>query len=347
MMCRLLSSAGMSLAATVANPLTDPVPPGWDEFVATQQLPPVWRSSLVRTADWCAQAASSMVVVYDAGSSGPVALFHARHVGPARVDRFVRPGRLPLAGLTECRINPNVCPGLAFSDALDDRDRTEACRVFERAVRRHTRGHRFAFAYRYVWDSQLAVIPPAGRLRLRLAPGMVLHNEWPDRASYAASLPRKWRSQLRKIHETISSDAGLRVEIVDTVEANEACWLADVVRRRHLPRAVPRPPWPARYFQQLAELPGTGFLTYRDARGRLIGCLLFHDDGRDLVLFWWGVRAGQGGQRRNLYFDSYFRMVQLMLDRGRQRMILGSGMEEIKARYGARPEARWGLVGLR
>jgi hypothetical protein len=329
----------------VADPLTDPVPPGWDEFVTAQRLPPVWRSSLLRTAAWCARAASSMVSVHETGGSQPIALFHARHAGLARLDRFVQPRRVPLAGLSECRIYPNVTPGLAFSDALDDRDRAEACRVFERALRRQIGWRWPVLAYRYVWGQHLDVVPAAGRLRLRLSPGMVLDNQWPDMASYLASLPRKWRSQLRKIQATVRDDADLRMEVTTTVDADEACWLVDVVRRRHATRLARRPPWPAAYVRQLAQLSGTRFITYRDATDRLVGSLVFYDDGRDLMLFWWGTRGEKDGWRRDIYFDQYVQLVALMLSLGRSRLLLGAGMEEIKSRYGARPEPRWGLVG--
>lgn len=40
------------------------------------------------------------------------------------------------------------------------------------------------------------------------------------------------------------------------------------------------------------------------------------------------------------------RSVELMVARGRRRLVLGGALPEVKARYGARPEPRWDLVGL-
>lgn len=340
----LISSGRMSLEAVVADPLTDPFPAGWDEFVAAQRLRAVWRSGVLRQADWYAQAVPSLVLVREASSSETVALFHARHVGPGRRGRFARPGRVPLLGLTQCFVSPAVTPGFVFSDALDLADRTEACRVFERSLRPRAGWGHLAIAYRNLFDEHLAVVPAAGRVRVGQGPEMVIDNAWPDLAGYLASLPRKWRSQLKRIQGTVRDD-GLRVEIADAVEPDEASWLAEVVRHRYRSGGAPRPPWPPRLFAEFGRAPGCQFLTYRSGCGRLVGCTSFIDDGRELVMMVWGTRGGGDGPRRDLYFDQYLRMVELMIRLGRERLQLGFGMNAIKARYGARPLRRWTVVG--
>jgi hypothetical protein len=201
--------------------------------------------------------------------------------------------------MTECRTTPVAMgPRLAFAAGTGPAERAEAVRVFERAMRRRTGPGGLAVAYRELAPSHLPVVPATRRVRLRLAPTMVLHNEWSDLDGYLGALAGKWRSQLRKIHHTIRTDPTITVELVDTVPPDEAGWLAEVVRARHISRAIPRPPLPARYLGQFAALPESRFLTYRDASGR-------------------------------------------------QRLVLGKGMEQVKARYRARPEPLWGVVGLR
>lgn len=336
----------MGLTATLVDPLTDPVPAAWDRFVTTERLLPLWRSQLLRTADWCSQTASSMVLVHEPGAAEPVALFHARHLGAVHPGRFARPGRLPVPTLTEVRTTPVAMgAGLTFAAAAGPAERAEAVRVFEHAIRQHTGWRGVALAYRELEPRHLPAVPTAGRLRLRLGPTLVLHNEWSDLDGYLASLPGKWRSQLRKIHRTIEADPTLRVELVDTLPAGEACWLAQVVRERHLSRAVPRPPLPAGYFGQFAALPGSRFVTYRDAGGRLLAYAAVLEDGDGLVLVWWGSREDTDGARPNLYFDQYLRLVDYLITRGRSRLVMGKGMQQIKQRYGARPEPLWGVVG--
>jgi hypothetical protein len=332
------------LVATVVDPLTEPVPPGWDAFATTHRLSPGWHSGPLRVFDWCVSIRSSMVVVEEPGGAAPVGLFHARHFGPTGLARFVAPGRTPTVGIAECRTAPvPVEAGLTFAAGTGERDQREAVHAFERALRRRT-GTGWV-VYRTLLDRDLAVVPTGGRLRRRRPPRMVLANQWPDLASYLGSVPAKWRSQLKKIHDEVGADPTVQVALADTVDPAEACWLAEVIRQRYTPRTPPRPPLPAHAIAELARLPGFRFLTYRDERGRLLGYSAVYDNGADLHLIWWGSRGGTDGWRGNLYFDQYLRLIDLMISTGRQRLILGGGMERIKARYGAQPEPRWSVVG--
>jgi hypothetical protein len=335
----------MSFTATVVDPLTDPEPPGWRAFVAAYRLPPMWDPAVVREVDWCARQGSAMVTVTSPGHAGPVALFHARRWGPTRPGRFVDPRRRPAVALIDCHLDSALTPGFAFADGLDDADRAEACRAYERAVRHRYGWSRLGVAYRNLWPDQLAVVPSGWRLRLRQSPMMVLSNEWPDAAGYQASLAGKWRAHLRKLRRTVDGDRSLHVAVAETVDPQEACWLGEVVRRRYRTPGLPHLPRTPRYFRALAANPGMRFLTYRHTSGRLVAFVGFHDDGRDLLAIWWGARQDRDGGRDNLYFDQYRRLVEIMITTGRRRLLLGPGMPHIKARYGARPESRWGVVG--
>jgi hypothetical protein len=339
----------MSLTATVVDPLTGPPPSGWDQFVAAQRLPPGWYADLITAMDWCATAPSSMALVHDRAGA-PVAAFHARHLGPGRPWRFSTPGRAPVAGLTACVTPPPANDaGIAFAAGTDGHDRREAVRVFERAVRRRARLVRPArplIGYRGLYEDDLRAVPTGRRITFRLSPQMALTNEWPDVTSYLRSLTKKFRYQVRKVRETVDADRTLRVDPDGAVDPVEACWLAEVVRRRYASRWLPSPPLPTCYFARMARLPGTRLVTYRDGRGRLLAYLALYDDGRDLAMVCWGSRATADGRRTDVYFDQYLRLVDLMIGSGRQRLLMGRGMEQIKGRYGARPLPRWGVVGL-
>jgi len=336
----------MSLVATVADPLTQPAPPGWEEFVAAYGLLPAWDYQLLRTAAWCSQTASSAVLVRDAASREPVAAFHARHPGTTDPRRFIGPGRVPAVSITECRTAPALGPGVAFAAGLDDRGRAEAVRRFERALGARVGGGGGFIAYRALPERDLAAMPSAGRIRLRLSPRMVLHNQWPDLEAYLAALPGKWRNRLRRVRQAVVAD-GTRAELTRTIEPADACWLSETVNSRYRPRAVPRPPWPAGYFERLNQLPGTRFVTYRSPAGQLLAFVAMYDTGVELVAGAWGNRSETDGGRRHLYFDLYLRQVEWLLSTGRERLVLGCGMTEIKSRYRARPEPTWGVVGLR
>lgn len=338
----------MALTATVVDPLREPPPAGWDAFVAAHDLMPLWRADLLRTAAGCSQTPSTMVMVTEGGGDRPVAIFHARHLGPTDPTRFTRPGRMPVPTMTECRTTPVAMgAGLAFAADADPATRAEAVRVFERAVRRRTGVGGLALAYRELPPDLLALVPTGRRVRMRLGPTMVLENRWSDLDDYLADLPGKWRSQLKKIRQNVATDPDLRVDLVDTIGADEAGWLAELVRRRHTWRALPRPPLPAGYFARFAALPGSRFLTYRDGSGRLLGFSALLRYAGESVLVWWGSRDDIDGARPDLYFDQYLRLVDLMIAQGDRRLVLGKGMEQIKSRYGAHPAPLWAVVGWR
>lgn len=338
----------MALTAIVVDPLQESPPAEWDDFVATHHLMPLWQADLLRTAANCSQTPSTMVMVTEGGADHPVAIFFARHLGPTNPTRFVRLGRMPRPSMTECRTTPVAMgAGLAFAPDADPGTRAEAVRVFEQAIRRRTGVGGLAMAYRELTSELLPLVPSDRRVRLRLGPNMVLENRWTSLDEYLADLPSKWRSQLKKIRHTVATDPDLQVELVDTIEADEAGWLAELVRRRHISRAIPRPPLPAGYFARFATLPGSRFLTYRDRSGRLLGFSALLRYAGESVLVWWGSRDDIDGARPDLYFDQYLRLVDLMIKDGAQRLILGKGMEQIKSRYGAQPVPLWAVVGWR
>jgi hypothetical protein len=329
------------MSAVVVDPLVEVAPPAWDELVARERFSPLWRFDMLRIIDRCAQAPSSMVLVEDAGE--PIGLFHARHVRPANPRRFASPHRVPkivsALGITECRTFPHAAGGgMVFAAGTGEADRAEAVRVFERAVGRR-RGA--VFAYRDLNAAQLRLVPSSRRISLDLSPSMVLHNEWSDFSAYLAALAPKWRSQLRKIRRTIRTTDAVGVGPASRIDPAQASWLSDLVLRRHLSRAVPRPPVPAAYFAALVGLPGVRFMTYRSDDGRVLAFVTWYDSGTELVPIFWGSRG-----ETNLYFDQYTRLVELMIRTGRERLVLGKGLRQVKARYLARPEARWAVLGL-
>lgn len=330
----------------IVDPLREPVPEGWDEFVAQERLSPAWRSGPLLAATWCAQMPTSMALVREARSGTPVAAMHVRYRTLYNPWTFVRPGhRSWIGGLTECRMIPTYESGLHFADGCDARDRQEAVRVFEKAMARRLGLVARFLAYRGVRSSDLPSLP-TGRLRLRDASSMVVTNEWSDLDAYLATLKRNWAKRLVKLREMV--DADLTTRVGDTVDPDEAGWLAEAVRRRHR-RTGPLwpPPCPAGYFRELAELPGTVVISHRDRTGRLVACVFCYDDGTDLYSGIWGNRELTEGGYRHLYFVNMLLQVELMIQRGRRSLVLGAGMPELKERYGARPDPRWVVVGPR
>lgn len=338
----------MGLRAVVVDPLREPVPAEWDGFVAEQGLVALWRASLLEVAAWCAHAPTVMCVVVD-DADCPVALFHGRFLGvPARVRRYVVPGAAPVVGGIECRLHPIAAlGGQAFAADLDAAGRAAAARAFEAAAGKRWGARCPGVAYRQVGEEDLAALAPPGRVCVAVEPDLVLWNRWPDVDGWFGSLPSKWRSQLRRIVESVDADATVTVAVEPTIPPADAARLAQTVRTRYKRPLWVKPPVPAAYFAAMNEAPGTRFVTYRDGDGRLLAFSTAHDDGTDVVLSYWGTREPTDGGRPNLYFDQYVRLVGLMVDGGRRAVRMGKGMGAIKARYGAAPSARWAVVGRR
>jgi hypothetical protein len=330
----------MGLTATVVDPLSMPIPAAWNDFAARERLLPMWRSDVLAAADWCATSRASMVLVRRDAGEAPIALFHAEHPGLRR-GRFARPGPVGRRAVAICRLAASTNgAGAAFAAGLSMDEKVEAVRAFE-----HVLGRGLPIAYREVTAEDLPVLGGGGRLRRTLAPRMTLVNEWGDVEGYLRSLNPKWRSQLRKIRRTVAADADIRCAIEARIDASEAAWLLETVRMRYARRA--HPPVPARYLDLLMDHPDVSVLAYRNAGGRLLGYSLVHDDGGRLLLILWGARRDTDGGRRDLYFDQYLRLVEWMIRDGRRSLVLGKGMTDIKARYGAVPVPLWGLAGWR
>lgn len=335
------------LEVTIADPVADGVPAVWDDTAGAWGLPVWWRSALLVDAAWNSNVPVWLAVVADAGGSVH-GLFVVRHLGPAGHGRFAAGRRPPLVGIAEVKLVPmGAQSGIALAPGLGADDTAAAVRALERALRRRLGPRLTGVAYRHVDAGVVEALRLAGHARtLSSTADMTLANPGTGRAGYLATLPPKWRSQLKKIHARISAGAdangrAVTASVDDAVGGAEASVVIDVVRRRHHEWFLVRPPIAASYLDLLGELPGTRFVTYRDDRGRLLALSTVHEEGDGLALTWWG----SSGESRDLYFDQFLRLAHLMIDEDRAFLRMGKGMNDIKARYGARPQPQWTVVG--
>lgn len=327
----------MPLTVELADPLREPVPAQWDRFAEAGGMPSLWRADLLSPLAWCAQSPTLLAVVLDA-SGACLAAFHTRYLGLTDPRRFVAPRAVPPAGLIESRLHPGgSLAGHRFAPGLPAGDRRAAADALARALRSRLGSGCVGIAYRHVSAEDVVVLRPLRAHRLH--PEMVIENRWSDPAAYLAGLPSKRRVQMRKNRRRI--DADLRVAFQATVPPVEASRLIHEVRLRNRPAGVVTAPVPAEYFARLGRSGQVRFLTYRDAAGLLLALVVVHDDGTDLLCTMWGSRAPADGGRPGLYFDLYWRMVERLIGTGRRRLVLGKGLTEVKARYGARPHDRF------
>lgn len=334
----------MALDAVVVDPVREPLPAEWPEFVREAALPAIWGGDLLSRLAWFARQPSLMAVVTDGGR--PCALFHARHRGvlPPRRFRGTEHRRLP--GLVECHLAPFVTtPGHAFHPDLADADRAAAVAAFERAVRRRLGARCAGIVYRQVTEAERPAF--RGRIIRPGAPEAVIDNRWDSVEDYLRDLPRGDRRFLRRVDRVVRADPAVRIAVETSVDGTDASRLFTVLQSRYRGRFAVPVPVPPLYFDLLSGNPGIRYFTYRRPDGDLLAYGLLVDDGRTLLCHGWGTLDPADGGRPLLYFDHFLRQVHHLIEARRERMIMGKAMFELKRRFGARLSPLYAAAALR
>ncbi|MEV0400960.1 GNAT family N-acetyltransferase [Actinoallomurus sp. NPDC050550] len=334
----------MALDVVVIDPVRETVPAEWPELVRAAGLPAIWHDDLLVRLAWFARQPAYMALVTDGGT--PCALFHARHRGarPPRRFRGTSPRLLP--GLVECHLAPYVTtPGYAFHPESGTAERAAAVKAFERGMA-HRLGLRCAgVVYRQVIDEDRPIF--RGHVIRPGEPEAVVDNRWGGVEEYLRDLPGDDRRHMRRVERLVSEDPGVRAAVETSIDGADAGRLLSVVQHRYRGRFTVPVPVPALYFEMLSGRPGIRFLTYRRPDGELLAYALQVDDGRTLLCQGWGTRDRSDGGRPHLYFDHFLRQVYQLIEDGREKMIMGKSMYELKRRFGARLSPLYAAATLR
>lgn len=330
--------------AVIVDPLREPLPPAWADLVKDAELPVLWDPGLLESLAWFSRHPTLMAVVTDGGR--PCALFCARHRGPLPPRRFGDPAGRRLPGIVECHLLPFVTtPGFAFHPELDVAGRAASVKAFERAVAARLGPRCAGFVYRQVTEEERPVF--AGRIIRAGQPDAVIDNRWGSVEEYLGDLPRRDRKRLQRLDRMMRDDT----EVVRAVEASidgvEASRLFNVVQYRHPPRFATPVPVPPLYYDLMSGRSGVSYYTYRTPESDLIAYGLLVDDGRTLRCHGWGTLDQADGGRPHLYFDHFLRQVYHLIDEGRDQMIMGKSMFDIKRRFGARLAPLYAVATLR
>lgn len=326
-----------SFEAVVADPLSEPIPLGWDGAVAAGGHSPLWRAGALTDLAWYDRYRTLMALVRDR-SGRPCALFWSRLIGvPNSPLSFHDPRRWPVAGLVEFHLPPGITiGGYAFHRDLDEASRREVLAVVERAIGQRLGRRCLGFAYRQVSDADAATFEHSGH-RLRAAtPESVLHNEWDSFQGYLRALPNDDRRECQRIRRLVDGDASVHAAVEERLQPQDASMLAHVVRERYRARFRVSVPVPALFFENLNKLDAVRFVTYRDVEGRLLAYGSLLDEGTQLRSYLWGSRERADDGRPNVYFDHFLRQIELFLATGKERLVMGKGMATIKRRFGGR-----------
>ncbi len=334
----------MVFEAVVVDPLREALPSTWSDLVKGAGFSVLWDAGLLASLAWFARHPSLMAVVTDDGT--PCALFCARHRGPLPPRRFGDPAGRRLPGIVECHLLPFVTtPGFAFHPELDVAGRAAAVTAFERAVAARLGLRCAGFVYRQVTEEERPVFE--GRIIRAGEPDAVIDNRWDSVEEYLRDLPRHDRKRLRRLDRMVQEDPEVTTGVETSIDGVEASRLFNVVQYRHRPRFATPVPVPPLYYDLMSGRSGVGYYTYRTPASDLIAYGLLIDDGRVLRCHGWGTRAPADGGRPLLYFDHFLRQAYHLIEEGREQMIMGKAMFDVKRRFGARLSPLYAVATFR
>jgi Acetyltransferase (GNAT) domain len=311
------------MTVEILDPRADPEPGGWAEFQRCQRLHPVWDYQLMGIE---ARAAVNPALLGLARTGQRiVAAFAVTVRRRPRLVEVLHPWLVGLPGWTVAE-NANAT--------------REIVRTVERAVCRAAGIGCLGMVYRYAHPSAAA---GRGRLAHASNPVAVLDNRFSTLDEWLGSLRGKRRSQLRGQLRQVAAAPDLRVRFAPSRQDLDGTELAALLRRHRAKfarsRLDPRTPPTGAYLHALVRRPDVHTLTYH-AEDRLLAFATVLDHPETPVYQHWAALDREEGGRPHLYFDSYARIVEHVIDRRRAALSCGGGMLDLKAQLGFTPRPR-------
>lgn len=325
------------VSVDVLDPRRDPEPDYWPALRSTAGLLACWDYGLLRIAAWCERYPLLLAVARDGGR--PVGLMCASWVGvPVRMRSYVSSRRRPWAGLLNVRIPASMSsPGWWLSPDLDLPARREVLRGLLRGIRREVGPLCTGVLWRQVGDDDLPTF--TGRLRVvrETLPLAVLSTRFRDLDEWLGTLGSDRRQNLRRRGRKIDADPTLRFSVStgQDLDLPQMVSLARLHERKHEVPMWGRLPLPGSYFDALRSRSDVLMMAYHDDTGRLLAYNIVLDDPQwPIAMYYAGLPPELGG-RGHLYFDQFRRLMAWAIDGGRQGLIWGKGLHELKSDLGA------------
>lgn len=343
----------MSYLVTLLDPRRDGEPVWWESWRRRADLWANWAWPVLRSGTWTSRSALLLAVIWrdGAGEGTGAAGVVAATVSSPFVGRSLCPAAgWPTPGYLHVQApQSSAQPGWWF-DTDDRAERAAMFRAYVRAVRRELRGSAVAVLWRQVGEADLGLIPRPIRTR-PTEPVAVLETIGTDRAGWLAMLRRSRRNDLKRIFRSVETDPELEVRIgtaAEVVGAGELVRLARLNYDKHGVAAADRRTGlrTVAWHQALLDCPQIAAIAYRNRSGHLLGAGLVLEDARRPLWLSWGAEPVERGGRKGLYFDLFGQIVDRVVAQGRQGIVLGKGMAELKADLGARLVPQYAVVSV-
>jgi len=323
----------------VLDPRHDPEPGYWTALREHAGLRANWSWEVLATQAWAARTPQPITVFRD--GDRPYGVVSAAWVtGSTRRHRVEGRGRGRVGGLDVRAPGETSQPGWWFT-ADDGADGVRHLLDTYVPAMRAELGRGFGgMLLRQVGAAGLPAASGRFRLVRRTEDVAVLDvSAFGSRDDWMNSLARKRKQNLRKIFRTFDADPSVEVRCVPGKEA-DAVAVAEVLRHNeHKHHDVPIVPLPyfTGYLTALLRQPDVRVVEYRDTRtGRLLALATLLDHPTAPIARHWGALRPEDGGRPNLYFHIYGEAVRWAIANGRESVVFGKKMAEMKASLGAR-----------
>jgi uncharacterized protein len=341
----------VSTAIEVIDPRVDPEPDGWAAFCLAQHAHPNWDYSLLRVESLAAGSPNVLVTVRVDGVlvAAVVALLSGYRSGLRRKAGRVRGAATMAPRWIEVQHRwLSGFPPWAFAEHLDAGARRDILRGVERALCRFAGPGCVGVVYRVVRPDELGLVTGRGRVVRKVMGYAELDNSFTTLDDWYLSLGKKRRYSVRGRSRKIAADPDLTIEFGPArteLDGAELAALIDAHRDGYGRSALDARGWQSpSYLDALVHRPDVHTLTYRNETGRLIGLATLLDHPAYPSYQHWATVRQEDGGKPHLYFDSYPRLIQHMIDNGAKSLNAGRGLLETKAELGFTPRELYGVI---
>ncbi len=326
------------LAVELLDPRDCEAPGGWDEFVDKGSLPRNWAWPVVRALAETRRGRQFAATVRDGVDVVALVAFDRSAAGVVQVKA---PGSSALPGLAFAHGND----GELGAARLDLTLATEVVDSVEAAIRRRHR-RTVAVWYRQVYADLLPAVMRGTAVTHPGWPVAYFRNEYADYDAYLASLPKSRRTDQRRLVRRIDEDHEVAVgwAAADGPATEAMHRLVDDTARRHHTSRLRKPPGqPRQVVDALFRDPDAMVLRYQRGDSLIGWGLTMGHPANPVSSVWGALEPGDGG-RNGLWFDQTARVLQWVIGTGRQGIIGGKGLVDLKCRLGYRPVQQWSVA---
>ena len=336
----------------VLDPRVDPEPAGWAAFRERQQAHLNWDYSLLRAESLDAGSPTVLATVRLGGTlvAAVIATLSSYRSGLRRTPGRVRGPAVVTPRWVE--VHHRWASGISarlFAEDLDAPARRTTLRAVERALCKYTGPGCLGVMHRVVLPHELDLVRGRGRLVRQVESHAELDNAFATIDDWYLSLGKKRRASLRSRARKIAVDPELTIEFGPGRTDLDGAELAALIDT-HRDLRSKRSPIDSRGFQspvyldELVRRPDVHTLTYRLGSGRLVGLATLLDHPVYPAYQHWATVRPEDGGKPHLYFDSYARLIQHMIDTSAKSLNAGRGLLDIKAELGFTPRKQYTVI---